>query len=98
MQKKHREYFFKISVATLIVIFACSHSVQCIFDIFSQLLFIISFQDLAAGKMFSEEAAQIYDRATTTFLKTNMLLHFAYADFEEVTFIIIYTYLFNYQF
>lgn len=39
--------------------------------------------DLAAGKMFSEEAAQIYDRATTTFLKTNMLLHFAYSDFEE---------------
>lgn len=45
--------------------------------------------------MFSEEAAQIYDRATTTFLKTNMLLHFAYADFEEVTFIIfMYMYLF----
>lgn len=39
--------------------------------------------DLAAGKMFSEEAAEIYERATTTFLKTNMLLHFAYADFEE---------------
>ncbi|XP_054724152.1 cleavage stimulation factor subunit 3-like [Uloborus diversus] len=39
--------------------------------------------DLSAGKLFSDEAAAIYDRATTTFLKTNMLLHFAYADFEE---------------
>ncbi|XP_055940749.1 cleavage stimulation factor subunit 3-like isoform X2 [Argiope bruennichi] len=39
--------------------------------------------DLSAGKLFSEEAGAIYDRATTTFLKTNMLLHFAYADFEE---------------
>lgn len=66
------------------------HNVQYIYNIFFLLLFIISyflFQDLAAGKMFSEEAAQIYDRATTTFLKTNMLLHFAYSDFEEVTLI-----------
>lgn len=42
------------------------------------------FQDLAAGKMYGEEAAAVYERATSSFLKNNMLLHFAYADFEEV--------------
>ncbi|XP_022256823.1 cleavage stimulation factor subunit 3-like [Limulus polyphemus] len=40
--------------------------------------------DLNAGKMFSDEAAAIYERAITTLLKTNQLLYFAYADFEEV--------------
>ncbi|XP_076344478.1 cleavage stimulation factor subunit su(f) isoform X2 [Tachypleus tridentatus] len=39
--------------------------------------------DLNAGKMFSDEAAAIYERAITTLLKTNQLLYFAYADFEE---------------
>ncbi|PRD36893.1 UNVERIFIED_CONTAM: Cleavage stimulation factor subunit 3 [Trichonephila clavipes] len=39
--------------------------------------------DPSAGKLFSEEASDIYERATTSFLRTNMLLHFAYADFEE---------------
>ncbi|XP_064490288.1 cleavage stimulation factor subunit 3-like isoform X2 [Ornithodoros turicata] len=39
--------------------------------------------DLNAGKMFSDEAAAVYERATTTLLKKNMLLYFAYADFEE---------------
>lgn len=42
------------------------------------------FQDLSAGKMYGEEAAAVYERATSSFLKNNMLLHFAYADFEEV--------------
>ncbi|XP_077493007.1 cleavage stimulation factor subunit su(f) isoform X2 [Amblyomma americanum] len=39
--------------------------------------------DLNAGKLFSDEAAAIYDRATTTLLRKNTLLYFAYADFEE---------------
>ncbi|KAG8193841.1 hypothetical protein JTE90_029573 [Oedothorax gibbosus] len=39
--------------------------------------------DLSAGKMYAEEAAAVYERATSSFLKTNQLLHFAYADFEE---------------
>lgn len=39
--------------------------------------------DLNAGKMFSDEAAAMYERATTSLLKHNMLLYFAYADFEE---------------
>ena len=34
--------------------------------------------------MFADEAAAIYERAITTLLKNNMLLYFAYADFEEV--------------
>ncbi|XP_067120911.1 cleavage stimulation factor subunit 3 isoform X1 [Centruroides vittatus] len=39
--------------------------------------------DMNAGKLFSDEAAAIYERATTTLLKKNTLLYFAYADFEE---------------
>lgn len=39
--------------------------------------------DLNAGKLFSDEAAAIYDRATTTLLRKNTLLYFAFADFEE---------------
>lgn len=33
--------------------------------------------------MFADEAAAIYERAITTLMKSNMLLFFAYADFEE---------------
>ncbi|XP_066998910.2 protein suppressor of forked isoform X2 [Anabrus simplex] len=39
--------------------------------------------DVTAAKLFSDEAAAIYERATSTLLKKNMLLYFAYADFEE---------------
>ncbi|KAL3882786.1 hypothetical protein ACJMK2_029149 [Sinanodonta woodiana] len=39
--------------------------------------------DQVAGKMFADEAAALYERAITTVMKTNMLLYFAYADFEE---------------
>ncbi|CAH0394855.1 unnamed protein product [Bemisia tabaci] len=39
--------------------------------------------DVNASKLFSDEAATIFDRATSTILKHSMLLHFAYADFEE---------------
>ena len=41
------------------------------------------FQDQNAGKLFADEAAAMYERAVTTHLKDNMLLYFAYADFEE---------------
>ena len=34
-------------------------------------------------------AGNLYQRSLKTFMKDNMLIHFAYADFEEVTF---YTY------
>ncbi|XP_064627330.1 cleavage stimulation factor subunit 3-like [Lineus longissimus] len=39
--------------------------------------------DQNAGKLFAEEASSMYERAITTLLKENMLLYFAYADFEE---------------
>ncbi|XP_075220656.1 cleavage stimulation factor subunit su(f) isoform X2 [Lycorma delicatula] len=39
--------------------------------------------DVNSAKMFSDEAAAIFERATSTTLKRSMLLYFAYADFEE---------------
>lgn len=36
-----------------------------------------------ASKLFSEEAANIFERATSTLLSKNQLLYFAYADYEE---------------
>ncbi len=49
-----------------------------------QLFYLYLLQDQNAGKLFADEAAAIYERAITTLLKNNMLLYFAYADFEEV--------------
>lgn len=40
-------------------------------------------QDVDASKLFQEQASALYERATTGVLKKSMLLHFAYADFEE---------------
>lgn len=42
------------------------------------------FQDMQSGQKLWEEAVALYERATSTFLKNNLLLHFSYADFEEV--------------
>ncbi|XP_050315851.1 protein suppressor of forked [Anthonomus grandis grandis] len=39
--------------------------------------------DINASKLFSEEAANVFERATSTVLNRNMLLYFAYADYEE---------------
>lgn len=36
------------------------------------------------AKLFSDEAANIYERAIATLLKKNMLLYFSFADYEEV--------------
>ena len=36
------------------------------------------------AKVFSDEAAAIYERAISSLMKKNMLIYFAYADFEEV--------------
>jgi hypothetical protein len=41
------------------------------------------FQDVDASKQALEQASALYDRATNGILKKSMLLHFAYADFEE---------------
>lgn len=39
--------------------------------------------DVTSAKLFSDEAANMFERATSTTLKNSMLLYFAYADFEE---------------
>jgi cleavage stimulation factor subunit 3 len=39
--------------------------------------------DAHLTKRFLDEAATLYDRATQTYMRSNMLIHFAYADFEE---------------
>ncbi|XP_026810238.1 protein suppressor of forked [Rhopalosiphum maidis] len=39
--------------------------------------------DISAAKQYSDEAANVYERAIGTVLNTSMLLRFAYADFEE---------------
>ncbi|XP_056664817.1 cleavage stimulation factor subunit 3-like [Monodelphis domestica] len=39
--------------------------------------------DMNNSKLFSNEAANIYERAISSLLKKNMLLYFAYADYEE---------------
>jgi len=44
--------------------------------------------DMNHHKVLQEDVASVYDRATSTLLKESVLLHFSYADFEEVSFII----------
>ncbi|XP_038072153.1 cleavage stimulation factor subunit 3-like [Patiria miniata] len=39
--------------------------------------------DMNNAKVFSDEAAAIYERAIQTLMKKSMLIYFAYADFEE---------------
>ncbi|XP_039293116.1 protein suppressor of forked isoform X2 [Nilaparvata lugens] len=39
--------------------------------------------DVNSAKLFSDEAANVFERATSSTLKHSMLLYFAYADFEE---------------
>lgn len=43
-----------------------------------------STQDMNNSKLFSDEAANIYERAIGTLLKKNMLLYFSFGDYEEV--------------
>lgn len=39
--------------------------------------------DTNSGKILADEAAAMYERAISNLMKDNMLIHFAYADFEE---------------
>jgi cleavage stimulation factor subunit 3 len=39
--------------------------------------------DAHLAKRFLDEAATLYERATQTYMRSNVLIHFAYADFEE---------------
>lgn len=41
------------------------------------------------SKLFSDEAANIYERAIGTLLKKNMLLYFSFADYEEVSVLLL---------
>lgn len=41
--------------------------------------------DMNRAKALKEDVASVYDRATTSLLKEDVFLHFAYADFEEVS-------------
>ena len=43
-----------------------------------------SFKNTQFKERWAEEAAMLYDRATTMSLSDSLLLHFAFADFEEV--------------
>lgn len=43
----------------------------------------LQFQDVTSAKLFNDEAGNMFERATSSILRHNMLLHFAYADFEE---------------
>lgn len=54
------------------------------FSLNSPCFFFFDAQDQTAGKMFADEAAAIYERAINSLMKKNMLIYFAYADFEEV--------------
>ena len=40
---------------------------------------------MQGSKLLAEEASSLYERAISSLMKNNMLLYFAYADFEEVT-------------
>uniref|UniRef100_H2YS43 Suppressor of forked domain-containing protein n=1 Tax=Ciona savignyi TaxID=51511 RepID=H2YS43_CIOSA len=40
-------------------------------------------QDTNSSKILSDEASSLYERAISSLMKSNMLIHFAYADFEE---------------
>ena len=39
--------------------------------------------DVNVSKQLLEDTATVYERAISTMMKSNMLMHFAYADFEE---------------
>jgi cleavage stimulation factor subunit 3 len=41
--------------------------------------------NVALSKQFADEASNLYERAINSFMKNNMLIYFAYADFEEVS-------------
>ncbi len=49
--------------------------------------------EATASRHYSEEAVAMFERSIKSFMKTNMLMYFAYADYEEVTMNIIYSYL-----
>lgn len=53
--------------------------------------------DVNQHKTLQDEVSSIYERATTTLLKNNVLINFAYADFEEVRNLIIDAIFYNWR-
>lgn len=45
--------------------------------------------DAPLSKHYANEANNIYERAITTSMKQNMLIYFAYCDFQEVIFLVL---------
>ena len=43
--------------------------------------------DLAMAKKYKEEVINFYEKVIKSFMRKNMLIYFAYADFEEVIFL-----------
>lgn len=41
--------------------------------------------ETTASRNFAEEAINMFERSIKTFMKHNMLMYFAYADYEEVS-------------
>jgi cleavage stimulation factor subunit 3 len=41
--------------------------------------------NIALSKQYADEVGNLYERATGTSMKTNFLIHFSHADFEEVS-------------
>ena len=48
--------------------------------------------EATASRHYSEEAVAMFERSIKSFMKNNMLMYFAYADYEEVTMNLIYSY------
>lgn len=42
-----------------------------------------SIKDTNTSKILSDESSSLYERAISSVMKDNTLIHFAYADFEE---------------
>lgn len=61
------------------------NQIYCKVSLNSNCLNVFFSQDMNNSKLFSDEAANIYERAIGTLLKKNMLLYFSFADYEEVS-------------
>ena len=47
--------------------------------------------EVTTSKYYAEEAVQMFERAIKSTMKNNMLIYFAYADYEEVLLVVLIT-------
>ena len=47
--------------------------------------------EVTTSKYYAEEAVQMFERAIKSTMKNNMLIYFAYADYEEVFLVVLIT-------